>query len=425
MKKVLAISVALLAAPAYSLSSKPGPSKVSVEHGATGWELTVNGHPFYIKGVACNDGLVDGVDYLKMVAETGANAVRVYGDVTDEYLNLAQRYGLMVNVGFWTDAVRSHSTISYRDNAYTRSQREAALAYVRRFKNHPSVLSWTLGNETFIFSEPEQEREAYGAFLADLVKAVHKEDPYHPIVYSSSYTRDLPYLKRFVPDIDIVGVNVTGGAGPAVAWVERNGFDKPVIVSEFAPLGAWEMRKDPNNMPYDPFDHMKADLYRSSWRQMQANPKSCIGGFAFVLGAFRNQDSLTWYNMNYGELKRSGFWTVRELYTGEKPVNAPPKISAFSVSPIEHLAAGSRTHVHTEVMKMTDSPLTYDYMVTNIANDPLIVEKPIFFPTDPKSSTPGDADVKVPEKPGTYRIYVGVKDNHGNIAIANRTIHVE
>jgi hypothetical protein len=256
------------------------------------------------------------------------------------------------------------------------------------------------------------------------VQTIHREDPNHPVIYSSSYTRCLPYLKRLVPSIDIVGVNVTGGAGPAIAWAEKNDFDRPVIVTEFAPLGSWEMRKDPNEMPYDPFDHMKAELYSSSWRAMQANSRSCIGGFAFVMGGFRNQDSLTWYNMNYGELRRWGYWTVRELYTGKKPENRPPRITRISVQPITDLKRGSRTRVQVEAADLENDPLTYEYFVTNIAKDPLMVEKATFYPTDPQPLGPGVAEVKVPNQKGIYRIYAAVKDGKGNIAIANRTIRV-
>jgi hypothetical protein len=401
------------------------PVHVQTRKQSTGWVLLVDGKPFYIKGISCNDGLVEGVDYLKLVAEAGANTVRVYGDVTREYLDLAHQHGLLVNTGFWTNAIRLKSRESYRDPAFRAALKKKILSFVREYQNHPAVLMWTLGNETFIFSEPEEEREAYGTFLEDVVRAVHRQDRNHPVAYSSSYTRCLPYLKRLVPSIDIIGVNVTGGAGSAIAWAERNQFDRPVIVSEFAPLGAWEMRPDPNGMPYDPFDHMKADTYISSWRQMQANPRACIGGFAFVMGAFRNQDSLTWYNMNYGGLHRAGYWTVRELYTGEKPANRPPKITAFSVAPIAALAPGARTVVTVTADDADHDTLTYDYLVTNIAKDPLIVEKPTFFPTDPRPRRKGEAEVQVPDQPGIYRIYATVQDGQGNIAIANRTIKVE
>jgi hypothetical protein len=411
----------------FFVCGRPGgaaPLSVRVVKTDAGWKMQVDGKPFYIKGIACNEARDEKTDYLELVREAGANTVRVYGDMTPGYLDLAEKHGLKVNAGFWFNAIRLGTQESYRDPAQRAAWKKKALAFVQRYKNHPALLTWTFGNEVFSFTEREDEKEAYGAFLEDLVQAVHRADPNHHIVYASSYTRDLPYLKRWVPSIDIVGVNVTGGAGSAVAWAEKNGFDKPVVVTEFAPLGAWETRKDPNGMPYDAFDHIKADTYVSSWRQIQANPRACIGGFAFVMGGFRNQDSLTWYNMNYGGLRRAGFWTVRELYTGKKPANRAPKIFAIAVHPISALKPGGRATVSVQASDADGDPMAFDYFVTNIANDPLIVEKPTFYPTAVQPTGAGAASVQVPGKPGTYRVYAAVRDGQGNIAIANRTIQV-
>jgi hypothetical protein len=401
------------------------PISVRTVKTSAGWQLQVNGQPYYIRGIACNDALGDkGEDLLALVAQTGANTVRIYGDVTDDYLNSAQKQGLKVNVGFWFNAIRQGSQESYLNATHRQELKQKALDYVRRYKNHPAVLYWTMGNEVFSFTDNEAEKEAYGHFLEDLVLAIHKEDPNHPVLYASSYTRCLTDLKKWVPDIDLIGVNVTGGAGAATHWGEKNGFDKPVVVSEYGPLGSWEQRKDVNAAPYDPFDQFKAENYVSSWRQIQSNPQSCIGGFAFVMGRLRNQDSLTWYNMNYGSLRRGGYWAIYELYQGKKPTNVPPKITHMSVSPMSQVKAGSRVQVQVLATDVNGDPLTYDYYVTNIAKDPLIVEKPIFYEAKPEVSRPGEAKVLVPTDPGLYRIYAFVYDGHENVAIADQSVQV-
>jgi hypothetical protein len=420
------LSVGLLVVLPVSAAVDTAPAEVHTAKIASGWSLLVNSRPYYVKGIACNDMTGDqGEDFLKMAAEAGANTVRIYGDVTPEYLERAQKYGLMVNVGFWFNAIRLQSKESYRDAAHCQMLHDQALAYVRKFKTYPAVLTWTMGNEVFSFSDAPEEKAAFGAFLETLVKDIHKEDPNHPVLYASSYSRCLKDLKKYAPDIDIVGVNVTGGAGSAIHWVEQNDFDKPVLVTEFAPFGSWEQRKDVNGGAYDPFDQFKADNYQSSWRQIQANPKTCIGGFAFMLGAFRNQDSLTWYNMNYGNLKRAGYWMIRELYTGQKPSFPIVKITSLEVTPMANVTPGSRIHMKATTGDAASATLHYDYFITNIASDPLIVEKPTFYPPDVKSSTAGVATIKAPTAPGVYRVYAMVTDGHGNVAIADRTIKVK
>jgi hypothetical protein len=419
------LAAALLAVPPMDAAAPEGPATVKPVKTAEGWTLQVNGKPFYVKGISCNDAVGDkGEDLLQLVREAGANTVRIYGEATEDYLNRAHARGLKVNVGFWFNAIRLKTTESYLDAGHRHALKMMALDYVDRFKDHPALLTWTMGNEVFSFTEKEEQKEAFGAFLEDLVQEIHRRDPKHPVIYSSSHVRCLPYVKRLVPSIDILGVNVTGGAGSAVQWGARNGFDKPMLVTEFAPLGAWEQRKDANGLPYDPFDQLKAENYVSSWRQIQANPHTCVGGFAFVLGAFRNQDSLTWYNMNFGGLKRAGYWTIRELYTGEKPANQPPKIFNMQVSKVSKLKKGQKIDVAVRAMDAESDPLQYDYFITNIANDPLIVEKPVFFPAEPEVKGPGQATVRVPRAKGDYRVYVTVTDGRENIAIADRSIRV-
>ena len=420
MRRVLPPLLALLALPA----AFAAPSDVHTEKTGAGWVLKVDGKPFFIQGIACDQAMGEhGEDYLKMAADAGANAVRVYGSVTPVYLDHAQNNGLKVNVGFWFNAIRLKTKESYKDAAHRRALRDEVMAYVRKYKNHPAVLAWTMGNEVFRFTDEKDERDAFGAFLEDLIQTIHKEDPHHPIIYASSYSNDLAELQKWAPDIDIVGVNVTGGANSAIHWTTLHQFDKPVVVTEFAPFGAWEQRKDANDQPYDPFDQFKADNYRSSWRQIKANPQVCIGGFAFLLGDQRNQDSLTWYNMNYGALKRAGYWTIHELYTGKPAPYAYPKITMFEVSPSSGVAPGSRIRVAVTASAASPGKTHTDYFVTSIFSDPLIVEKGRFFPADVKTEN-GETTVRAPAQAGTYRVYAHVTDDHGSVAIASHSIKV-
>src|ERR1019366_1125442 len=100
-----------------------------------------------------------------------------------------------------------------------------------------------------------------------------------------------------------------------------------------------------------------------SWRQILASPRTCIGGFAFALGGFRNQDSLTWYNMNFGDLKRAGYWAVQEIFTGQKPAVAFPKVSLFTVEPSSGVAPGNRVELELRATAPDPAALTYDYFI--------------------------------------------------------------
>lgn len=416
----LLVATAFLAFLAGPLLAKPA----VVQKTGAGWSLLVDDSSFTVKGVGSNvaDG-PSGEDYLALARDMGANTVRTWGITPRSYFDRAHEYGLQVNAGVWFNAIRGAMTETYTDPDHRARLKAETLAHVREMKDHPALLMWNLGNEVFAFTESEEEKEAFGLFLEDLIRAVHKEDPDHPVVYAAAGHRDLPYLQKYIPSLDIVGINVYGPFGYVMRWMEDNDYDRPVVVTEFGPFGAWERMKDPNDLAYDDSDHIKAAAYRNLWRDIEQNP-DVIGGFAFVIGDQRNQNSLSWWNLNWKNKKRAGYWAMYEAYTGKEPANASPKIRHLAVETVSNLKPGETITLTVKADDPDGDAITYDYFITDLASDPLIVEPPRFYPARAKSTGPGHATVAAPNEPGLYRVYAIVDDGQGNVAIANRSIEV-
>jgi hypothetical protein len=399
---------------------------VRILKSTTGWSLEVSGKPFFIKGVGCSaTERKHGETYLRMALDMGANAVRTWGISPLWYFDQAEKDGLLVDAGVWFNPIRRGMPESYQDAGYRHRLTQETLAYVRKMKTHPALLSWNLGNEVFSHTDSEDERKAFGMFLKTLIDAVHKEDPNHPVIYScTDNTTELRYLKAYVPNLDIVGINAYDDYRSNIRWLKANGYDKPVIATEFGCHGARNQPKDPNNIPCDPFDQSKASDYVTLWRDIEHLRDQTLGGFAFVLGHQRNQDSVTWFNLNYGRDRRQAFWSLYNLYTGKKPQNASPEISVMKIEPVDHLRAGGQVTVRTMASDPDGDRLHYRYFITDIATDPTIVESPRIYPTRVTRIVPGETKITVPDVPGTYRLYVIVSDGHQNIAVANRSIQV-
>jgi len=415
---------AVLLAPVAQAAKKP--RHVTVEKQGNAWLLKVDGKPYFVRGVGCNQAKGEhGEDYLRMAREMGANTVRTWGGAPREYLDHAAENKLMVNLGIWLNPIReTGGRESYQREVYTEILRDKILNYVREMKDHPALLTWNIGNEAIAFTEDPAEKEALAKFLERIIKDVHEEDPFYPVVYSASAAKDLPLLQKFVPSLDIIGTNIYGSLSPILGWMREHGMDKPVVVTEFGPLGSWDTPKDRNNLPFDPSDHMKSTNYAAAWRQIEDESAKCIGGFAFVLGEPRNQDSLTWYNLNYKDLRRDTFWTMYSAYTKKRPANRSPKINEFRVQQVKDLVPGQRIEVYAEATDKDRDRLRYEFFITHIASDPLIVEPPKFFPVEVETVGPGRARLRVPNDPGLYRVYALVTDTKKNAAIANRTLHV-
>lgn len=105
-----------------------------------GFTLMKNGKPFLIHGAG-------GSDYFDVMAETGGNAIRTWGvgADTEAMLDRAHANGIAVTIGLWLGHER-HG-FDYSDEVQLERQRKEVEEAVRKFKDHPALLTWGLGNE--------------------------------------------------------------------------------------------------------------------------------------------------------------------------------------------------------------------------------------------------------------------------------------
>jgi len=392
------------------------------------WVLTVNGKPFYIKGVGCALAAgKGGEDYLKLAKETGANTVRTMGtdEGTEAYFDTALKYGLMVDAGIRFDYVSDKKEISYvDDSAYKEKKINEIIEYINKFKDHPALLMWNLGNDAIFFTKSEQERVSLSKFLEEMVQLVHKLDPNHPVIYSSSSdVSDMPYIERYVPGLDAFGMNVYGSIRAAHTKWYKSSLNKPYIVTEYGPAGPWAVQKDRNGISSDQPDQAKAASYRSMTNEIINFKGYNLGGFAFHLGE-ASRESLTWWNLNYKALKRASFWEIYKLYAGGKPSNKPPRIARFNLSKINKIAPGEIIGISAEAIDTDSNPLDYTFAVSTAQEG---VSRYYVNEEVPAKFTCEGVNFKMtaPGEKGLYRVYVFVNDGYGNVATANKSIKVE
>ena len=89
---------------------------------------------------------------------------------------------------------------------------------VRKYRGHPAILGWALGNEVWgwlnsYYGKPylTQVRHAYVRFIEDLAIRVKQLDSDHPVFAVVEHSPELPgALTDFAngaPTIDVIGVN--------------------------------------------------------------------------------------------------------------------------------------------------------------------------------------------------------------------------
>jgi beta-galactosidase len=168
---------------------------------------------------------------LEMLQEMGANAVRMSHNPPDpQLLELADAMGILV-IDEVFDVWKMKKTPLDTHLIFPDWHEQDLRSMLRRDRNHPSVILWSVGNEV-----GEQYAGEDGAAIArELVTIVHEEDPTRPTTGAMNYAKaDMPLPAQ----VDVIGLNYQGigiRAAPSQFPAFRARFpDKAIISTESA-----------------------------------------------------------------------------------------------------------------------------------------------------------------------------------------------
>jgi len=199
-----------------------------------GLQLHTSDGPYFIKGVCYHpvnagsstrsfDSLTSD---LQLMQDMGVNTIRVYEPIrSKEVLDEIGEAGLKVIIGF-----------GYNQNGIFDMASGSFIDYVKEFKNHPAILMWELGNEYNY--HPEWFGDSIHVWyqtLGEGAKAIHQEDPGHPVSTAHGEVPDSTLLAQMT-EIDVWGLNVYRWDVSYTAAIDFAKLsDKPMYFSE---LGA-------------------------------------------------------------------------------------------------------------------------------------------------------------------------------------------
>ena len=182
-----------------------------------------NHQDFVGVGVAIPDSLF----YYRMnkLKEIGCNAIRCsHNPMTPAMYEACDELGLLV-----MDETRhpgsAATTKAYVGQDYSDTRHIEEL--VRRDRNYPSVIMWSMANE-----EWDVQNVAFGAtMLTALMAAIHKHDRTRPVPTANNSGTGQGWMVGFGGVEDLLGVNYNYGD---YDWLHQRYPNKPVFGSETA-----------------------------------------------------------------------------------------------------------------------------------------------------------------------------------------------
>ncbi len=395
-------------------------SKVEIVQNKNGFQLLKDGVPYYIQGAG-------GTENLDKLKEYGGNSIRTWGidAQTDNILANAKKHNITVCFGIWIGQERQGFDYSNKDAL--ESQLEMVRETVRKYKNHPSILIWGIGNEMDL----DYTNFEVWKHMEEICKIVKEEDPNHPtmLVTAGLDVAEIKLIKKNTPSLDILGINTYGNISYIKEAINMYDWDKPYIVAEWGPYGWWEVEKTAWGAAIEETSTQKAKTYEASMKSIMSDSTKCLGSYVFLWGQ-KQETTSTWFSMFTEEGDETEVMDVIiKGWTGFPPENKAPSITQFLLQ---------NQIARKGLVIQKDSFLRASVTIMDPDGDDIeFIWQIIPESTDKKSG--GDKE-KSPQpikgifkksdysknniifklsKSGPYRLFLFAKDGQGNVATGN------
>ena len=390
---------------------------VRIEKTGHGYRLLRGGQPYFLRGGG-------GVQQFSRLQQAGGNTVRLWStDYAGPLLDAAHTQGLTVMLGIWLEPESKHFT--YYDPAMVEAQRLRVRQEVLRFRHHPALLMWNVGNELEMSATGPRLFKA----IDGLARMIHELDPYHPVTTSLALFVDrAAELQRLAPAVDILSINIYGSMSKLPTLLKKSGWRGPYIISEYGGKGYWETDSTNWHAPIEQTSATKASFMSTRYRKIIPQDSACLGSYAFYWGS-KFEYTPTWFSLfePTGE-KTELVDELQLLWRGHYPANRSPHLTEMhldgkkAVNNVQLVAGQSYPAEVTVSDPEGDSLTTRWEMLPEMRGN--ATTKEVITPLEPlmglvRETGRQRAQVRMPTRPGPYRLYAYVFDGHGNVATAN------
>lgn len=386
-----------------------------------------NGQPYFIKGAA-------GSSHFNTLKNIGGNTIRVWDTVgLAAVLDSAHMNKLAVVVGL--PIANSDYMALYNDSTKVAKQHTAFKAIVNRFKAHPAVLMWCIGNELDFPYKPSYNN-FYQAFnkLTDMIR---KEDPNHPIT-----TTVLNFNKKYISnikfrcDIDIISFNIFNRINLLKEDLKSATllWRGPYMLAEWGIDGPWDGTLQTAWGAYiENTSNKKAEFYLTRYKKhMPLEDPRFLGSFVFYWGN-KQEGTHTWFSLfdEHGASSEA-VEVMRSIWTGKPKDNTFPQINYMLLNKKgarDNIILSPHANASAEVLLLKQSKIKSIkweifkedwYKQNNLHNIKKL--KPL------QNLIKSDGGLKVefiaPKEEGPYRLFATIHDDNGHFATCNTPFYI-
>ncbi len=384
------------------------------------WILLRDGEPYFIKGAG---GSAD----FAYLAAVGGNSVRTWStENATRVLDSAHQQGLTVMLGL--SLGKERHGFDYDDADAVAQQKERIRKTVLKYKDHPALLTWGIGNEVDLFYTNTNVWYA----VQDIAAMIQELDPHHLVttVVAGINEEKAELIAERVPDIDYLSINIYGGLEDLPQTLKSIGYQDAYVVTEWGPTGHWEIQKTAWGVPIEQTSTEKAAIYQQRYqRGIAAAPNQALGSYAFLWGQ-KQETTPTWYGVFTDSGKPNEVVDALEyLWTGEWPSVRAPSINQFTLndavaSDSIRVEANSTVNAHVDLDIADGQTVSFRWEILPESTD-------IKSGGDPESrpsavtgriishDNNGKMQFAAPDDPGAYRLFVYAENQAGKVANAN------
>jgi hypothetical protein len=405
------------------------PIKVEIIEEDGNYQLLRGGEPYQVRGAGISSTDLDSL------VKFGGNSMRNWA--VDNHAEPAQQlldraYAMGITVSLCLEFARERHGFDYNDKAAVAKQLAENRVRVEKYKNHPALLTWIIGNEVnFDFTNPK----VFDA-VNDTAKMIKELDPNHPTTTALAGfdKKALAAIAERAPDLDFISFQMYADLLNLPKYIKEFGFDKPYFVTEWGSVGHWEVHTTEWGAPVENTSTEKASNYLKSYSQvLEPYSGQAIGNYVFLWGQKQEKTS-TWYGMflDSGE-KTEAVDVMHYIWSGSWPENRAPRISPIILDEQDafddvYLDAGKAYKASVNVVDSEGDNIRYLWKIRsesssdNVGGDseyvPEIVDGVI-------KNQDAVIELIAPKKSGAYRLFVYAFDGNDNAAHANIPFYVK